>query len=129
MTTARLVPKPIVTAVNGACVGIGFIQMASCDIVFASSTAKFTTAFARRGLPAENSLSWMLPRMVGTVNAMDLLMSARVVLADEAKALGLVSKAVEPADLLPAALAYARDLAVNCSPASMALIKSQVLSD
>jgi enoyl-CoA hydratase/carnithine racemase len=129
MTTARLIPKPVIAAVNGACAGIGFIQMASCDIVFASSAAKFTTAFARRGLPAENSLSWLLPRLIGTANAMDLLLSARVVSASEAKEIGLVSKVVEPDDLLATVLAYARDLAVNCSPASMANIKQQILSD
>jgi len=129
MTTARLIPKPVIGAINGACAGIGFIQMASCDLVFASSTAKFTTAFARRGLPAENSLSWLLPRLVGTANAMDLLLSARVVLAAEAKQIGLVSKVVDPDELLPTALAYANDLACNCSPASMATIKRQVLSD
>jgi enoyl-CoA hydratase/carnithine racemase len=129
MTTARLIPKPIVAAVNGACAGIGFVQMASCDLVFASTTAKFTTAFARRGLPAENSLSWILPRLVGTANAMDLLMSARVVMADEAHSMGLVSRVVEPDELVPAALAYARDLAANCSPTAMAYIKRQVQMD
>jgi enoyl-CoA hydratase/carnithine racemase len=129
MTTARLVPKPVIGAINGACAGIGFIHLASCDVAFASTAAKFTTSFARRGLPAENSLSWMLPRLVGTSNAMDLLLSARVVLADEALELGLVSKVVEPDELLPTALAYARDLAANCSPVSMAHIKRQVLDD
>jgi len=129
MTTARLIPKPVIGAINGACAGIGFIQMASCDVVFASSAAKFTTAFARRGLPAENGLSWLLPRLVGTATAMDLLLSARVVAADEAKEIGLVRKVVEPHELLPTAIAYARDLAVNCSPGSMATIKRQVLAD
>ncbi len=129
MTTARLIPKPVIAAVNGACAGIGFIQMASADIVFASSAAKFTTAFSRRGLPAENSLSWLLPRLIGTANAMDLLLSARVVPASEAREIGLVSKVVEPDELVATALAYARDLAANCSPASMATIKHQVLAD
>lgn len=129
MTTARLIPKPIVAAVNGACAGIGFVQMASCDLVFASATAKFTTAFARRGLPAENSLSWILPRLIGTANALDLLMSARVIMADEARSMGLVSRVVEPDELVPAALAYAGDLAINCSPTAMAHIKRQVLAD
>lgn len=129
MTTARLIPKPIIVAVNGACAGIGFVQMASCDVVFASATAKFTTAFARRGLPAENSLSWILPRLIGTANAMDLLMSARVIMADEARSMGLVSRVVEPDELVPAALAYAGDLAINCSPSAMAHIKRQVLAD
>ncbi len=129
MTTARLVPKPVIGAINGACAGIGFIHLASCDVAFASTAAKFTTSFARRGLPAENSLSWILPRLVGTANAMDLLLSARVVLADEARDLGLVNKVYEPDDLVPAALTYARDLAMNCSPVSMAHIKRQVLDD
>jgi len=129
MTTARLIPKPIIAAVNGACAGIGFVQMASSDVVFASTTSKFTTSFARRGLPAENSLSWILPRLIGTANAMDLLLSGRVVLAEEAKEIGLVRALVQPDELLPTALAYARDLATNCSPASMAHIKQQVLTD
>lgn len=129
MTTARLVPKPVIGAINGACAGIGFVQMASYDLAFASTTAKFTTSFARRGLPAENALSWMLPRLVGTAVAMDLLLSARVVLADEALALGLVNRLVEPDELVPTTLAYARDMAANCSPASMAMIKRQVLDD
>ena len=129
MTTIRQIPKPVIGAINGACAGIGFVQLASFDLAFASSTAKFTTSFARRGLPAENSLSWMLPRLVGTANAMDLLLSARVIMADEAKEIGLVSRVVEPDDLVPTAMAYARDLAANCSPASMAHIKRQVLDD
>jgi enoyl-CoA hydratase/carnithine racemase len=129
MTTARLIPKPVIGAINGACAGIGFVQLASFDLAFASTGAKFTTSFARRGLPAENSLSWMLPRLVGTTNAMDLLLSARVVRAEEARELGLVSRVVEPGDLLDTALGYARDLATNCSPAAMAHIKRQVLDD
>jgi enoyl-CoA hydratase/carnithine racemase len=129
MTTARLIPKPVIAAINGACAGIGFVQMMSCDVTFASTTAKFTTSFARRGLPAENSLSWMLPRVVGTNAAMDLLLSARVVLADEAHHLGFVNRVVEPDQLLATALAYAHDLAANCSPTSIAVIKRQVLDD
>jgi enoyl-CoA hydratase/carnithine racemase len=124
-----LIPKPVIGAINGACAGIGFVQAASYDVVFASTAAKFTTSFARRGLPAENGLSWLLPRRIGTANAMDLLLSARVVLADEALAMGLVNRVCEPDELLPAALAYARELATNCSPASMAHIKRQVLDD
>jgi len=129
MTTALHVPKPIIGAINGACAGIGFIQMACCDIVFAADQAKFTTSFAKRGLPAENSLSWILPRQIGTRAAMDLLLSARVVLADEAHALGLVNRVVPADDLLPASLAYARDLATQCSPAALAHIKQQTLAD
>jgi enoyl-CoA hydratase/carnithine racemase len=129
MTTARLIPKPVIAAVNGAAAGIGFIQMCSCDLRFVSSTAKFTTSFARRGLPAENGISWILPRLVGTGVAMDLLLSARVVLADEALRIGLVNRVCEPDTLMIEVLAYARDLAVNCSPESMRNIKGQVNDD
>jgi enoyl-CoA hydratase/carnithine racemase len=125
----RHVPKPVIAAVNGACAGIGFIQAVACDMRFASTAAKFTSAFARRGLPAENSISWMLPRLIGTGKAMDLLLSARVVLADEALQMGLVDRVVEPDALLAEALAYAHDLAANCSPRAMATIKHQVLAD
>jgi enoyl-CoA hydratase/carnithine racemase len=129
MTTARFIPKPVIGAINGAAAGIGFIQAVCCDLRFASSSAKFTTAFARRGLAAENSISWLLPRIVGAANALDLLLSARLVTADEALGMGLVNRITEPDELLPAALGYARDLAVNCSPASMAAIKRQVMAD
>ena len=129
MNFPRHVPKPVIAAVNGACAGIGFIQAVCCDIRFASRASKFTTAFARRGLPAENSISWMLPRLVGTGNAMDLLLSGRVVLPDEALQLGLVNRVIDADELLPATLAYARDLAANCSPRAMAAMKQQVLTD
>ncbi len=129
MTLARMIPKPVIAAVNGAAAGIGFIQMLSCDLRFASSTAKMTTAFSRRGLPAENSISWMLPRLVGTGVAMDLLMSARVIDAAEAQQLGLVNRVCAPEDLLTTTMAYAKDMAANCSPGSLAAIKQQVLTD
>lgn len=129
MNFVRHVPKPVIAAVNGACAGIGLIQAVACDMRFASTASKFTSAFARRGLAAENSISWMLPRLIGTGNAMDLLLSARVVQPDEALRLGLVNRVVEPDELLPVTLAYARDIAANCSPAAMAAIKQQVLAD
>ena len=62
MTFALSVPKPVIAAINGACAGIGFIQAACADLRFGARGAKLTTAFARRGLPAENSISWLLPR-------------------------------------------------------------------
>jgi enoyl-CoA hydratase/carnithine racemase len=122
------VRKPLIAAINGACAGIGLIQALMCDVRFAAPSAKFTTAFARRGLLAEHGVAWLLPRVVGRENAADLLLSARVVDAREAYSLGLVSRVVDDGErLLDAALAYARDLAVNCSPLSMAMIKQQLL--
>lgn len=129
LTLVRRIPKPVISAINGACAGIGLIQAVASDLRFASTAAKFTAAFPRRGLPTENSLSWMLPRLVGTGNAMDLLLSGRVVAAEEAQSLGLVNRVVEPDRLLDTAIAYARDMAANCSPRSMAAAKQQVHAD
>jgi enoyl-CoA hydratase/carnithine racemase len=121
--------KPMIAAINGACAGIGLMQALHCDVRFASRTAKLTTAYARRGLPAEYGSSWLLPRLIGIERALDLLLSARVILADEAKEIGLVSRVCEPEDVLSAAQEYARDLAANCSPRSMAAIRRQVYGD
>jgi enoyl-CoA hydratase/carnithine racemase len=129
MTLATRIPKPIICAVNGAAAGIGVIQACACDLRFAAAGAKLTTAFARRGLPSEHGLSWLLTRLVGTGAAMDLLLSGRVVLAEEALALGLVDRVYPPDELLAATLAYAEDVAANCSPWSLATIKAQVYDD
>jgi enoyl-CoA hydratase/carnithine racemase len=123
------IPKPIIAAINGACAGIGLVQALMCDIRFAAAGAKLTTAFARRGLVAEHGISWVLPRLVGPARAMDLLLSGRVVRAEEAQAMGLVNRIFEPERLLEETLSYARELAVNCSPASMATMKRQVYAD
>jgi enoyl-CoA hydratase/carnithine racemase len=104
------------------------VQALMCDMRFAAAGAKLTTAFARRGLVAEHGISWILPRLVGPARALDLLLSARVVLAEEAQDLGLVNRVLAPDALLDETLAYARELAVNCSPASMATMKRQVYS-
>ncbi|HMD51288.1 MAG TPA: enoyl-CoA hydratase [Solirubrobacteraceae bacterium] len=123
------ISKPVIAAINGACAGIGLVQALMCDVRFASQGAKLTTAFARRGLVAEHGISWILPRLVGPARALDLLLSGRVVLAEEALALGLVNRVVAPEQLLDSTLAYGRELAVHCSPASMATMKCQVYTD
>jgi enoyl-CoA hydratase/carnithine racemase len=121
--------KPVIAAINGACAGIGLTQALMCDVRFAAAGAKFTTSFARRGLIAEYGISWILPRVVGWGVAMDLLLSGRVFLAEEAAALGLVNDVVAQEDLLPRAIAYAEDIAANCAPSSLAVIKQQVYAD
>jgi enoyl-CoA hydratase/carnithine racemase len=123
------IPKPIIAAINGPCAGIGLVQALMCDLRFAAKGAKLTTAFARRGLVAEHGISWILPRLVGPARALDLLLSGRVVLAEEALELGLVNRALAPESLIEETLAYARELAVQCSPASMAAMKRQVYAD
>jgi enoyl-CoA hydratase/carnithine racemase len=123
------IPKPTIAAINGACAGIGLVQALMCDVRFAADGAKLTTAFARRGLVAEHGISWLLPRLIGPARALDLLLSGRVVLAEEAQALGLVNRVSAPERLLEETLDYARELASKCSPASMASIKRQVYAD
>ncbi len=121
--------KPIIAAINGPCAGLGLVMALMCDLRFAAEEAKLTTAFVRRGLIAEHGISWILPRLVGPARALDLLLSGRVVLGPEAAELGLVNRAVPGEQLLGEALAYARELAAQCSPASMAVIKKQVYGD
>jgi enoyl-CoA hydratase/carnithine racemase len=120
------IPKPIIAAINGACAGIGLVQALMCDLRFAAAGVKLTTSFSRRGLIAEHGISWVLPRLVGAAQALDLLLSGRVVLAEEAREMGLVNRVVPAEELLTATLAYARDLAENASPTSMKVIKGQV---
>ncbi len=121
--------KPVVAAINGACVGIGLTHALMCDIRFAAAGAKFATAFTRRGLIAEYGITWILPRLAGWGATMDLLLSGRTFLAEEARELGLVNHVVPPEQLLDAAMAYATDIAENCSPASLAVIKAQTYRD
>ncbi len=120
------IAKPILAAVNGPAAGLGFVHMLYCDVRFASDRAKFGTAFVRRGLIAEHGVSWMLPRLVGLENALDLLFSGRMIDASEAIAMGLVSRVVPHDELIPAVRAYAKELATMCSPRSIAIMKQQV---
>lgn len=123
---ATKVPKPVIAAINGACAGIGFVHALMCDLRFAARGAKFSTAFARRGLVAEHGSAWLLPRMIGMHRAFDLLASGRKFDADEAYELGLLNGVSEPESLLDDVYRYARDLADNTSPTSVAAIKYQL---
>ncbi|BCO35150.1 enoyl-CoA hydratase [Mycobacterium heckeshornense] len=126
LTTLR---KPVIAAVNGSCVGIGFTLALMCDVRFAAAGAKFAASFARRGLIAEYGVSWILPRLTGWGVALDLLLSGRTFLAEEAAELGLVKEVVQPEALMARTLEYAEDIARHCSPASMAVIKRQAYGD
>ena len=129
VTFALTIPKPIIAAINGACAGLGLVHAMMCDLRFVAAEAKLTTAFARRGLVAEHGISWMLPRLVGPARALDLLLSGRVLPGEEAAALGLANQALPGEQLLEETLAYARMLARESSPASMARMKQQVYAD
>lgn len=124
---AQSVPKPVIACVNGAVAGGGFSQMMSCDIRFAAAGAPITTAFARRGLIAEWGVSWSLPRAIGMGNAMDMMLSARKMRAEEMLQAGVMQRVYPKDELLPATLAYARDIAQNVPPSSLAVIKAQLL--
>jgi enoyl-CoA hydratase/carnithine racemase len=118
--------KPIIAAVNGPAAGLGFIMAMYCDLRFASDQARFSTAFARRGLIAEHGISWMLPRLVGLANGLDLLFSARLIDASEALRMGLVSRVFPHQELLAGARAYAAELAALVSPRSLRVMKEQI---
>jgi enoyl-CoA hydratase/carnithine racemase len=129
MSYAYRIPKLTVAAINGACAGLGLVQALYLDVRFAAEGAKLTAAFPQRGLIAEYGSSWLLSRLVGPAVALDVLASSRIILGSEAAQLGLVNRALPAEDLLPEAVAYARHVARNCSPASVATIKWQVQED
>ncbi|WKN48442.1 enoyl-CoA hydratase/isomerase family protein [Nocardioides sp. Arc9.136] len=109
--------KPVVAAVQGAVAGAGLAVMLSCDLVVAETSTRFVSAYAGVGLTPDCGLSWLLPRAVGQQRALELLLTPRVLTADEAHAWGLVTevaadgtaggRAAEIAGRLAAGPAYA----------------------
>lgn len=120
------IKKPVIAAINGHAVGLGFILSLYCDLRFASSEARFGTAFARRGLIAEYGVAWILPRLIGPANALDLLLSARIIDAAEAQRMGLANRVFPAETFVQNVREYALDLVRSVSPRSMAVIKRQV---
>jgi len=121
--------KPVIAAVNGAAAGIGFALACFADLRFATPGAKFTTAHGKLGLPPEYGLSWILPRLVGLGRGLDLLLSSRVILAEEALEWGLVNQ-IHPADqLLDATLAYADALATSVSAGALTASRRMTYAD
>ncbi len=118
--------KPVIAAINGPCAGMAVPISLCCDLRFASDRAIFTTAFSRRGLVAEWGISWLLPRLVGPAHALDLLFSARRGVAAEAERIGLVNRVVPHDELMKFVREYAEDVAANCSPTSLRIMKRQV---
>src|SRR3984957_12277324 len=120
------VPKPIIAAINGPAVGLGFIVPLYCDFRFASEKARFSVIFSKRGLVAEYGLAWMLPRLVGVPNAVELMFTSKMVDAHEALRMGLVSRVLPEENFLEAVQAIARELAVTVSPRSLRVMKRQI---
>jgi enoyl-CoA hydratase/carnithine racemase len=118
--------KPVIAALNGATAGLGMIMALCADMRFASDRMIFTTAFAQRGLIAEHGVAWLLPRLVGPSNAIDLLLSARRVTAKEALGMNLVNRVYPQETFMDDVRTYARILTDTVSPHSMAVMKAQI---
>ena len=116
-------PVPVIAAVNGAAAGAGLSLAAACDIRLAARGAVFCAAFLRAGFTAcDLGSSWLLPRIVGTGRAHELMLTARRFDAAEALRIGLVTDVTEPESLLELALATAAQIRLN-PPLSVALSK------
>jgi enoyl-CoA hydratase/carnithine racemase len=120
------VPKPIIAAINGPAVGLGFIIPLYCDFRFASEKARFSVIFSKRGLVAEYGLAWMLPRIVGTGNAIELMFTSKMLDAAEALRMGLVTRVLPEENFLPAVQEIAREIAATVSPRSLRVMKRQI---
>ncbi len=120
------IPKPIIAAINGPCAGISLVLTLYCDMRIAAAGAKFTSAFVKRGLITEYGGAWLLPRIAGMANAMDVWLTGRVFDGNEAKELGVVNRVLPDEGFLEAAMEIAHDMANNNSPRSMRVIKNQV---
>lgn len=114
--------KPIVAAVNGAAIGAGLDLACMCDIRIASDRAKFGSTFVRVGLVPGDGGSYFLARIVGYPRALELILTARVIRADRALAIGLVSEVVPGTDVLSRAKEVAEEIATN-SPLAVSLAK------
>jgi enoyl-CoA hydratase/carnithine racemase len=121
--------KPVIAALNGAVAGMAVPIALCCDLRFMAEDAPLLTAFSHRGLIGEWGLAWLLPRLVGTGHALDLMFSSRRVSGTEAAAMGLVNRALPADQVLPAAVDYVKDLAAKASPTSLAIMKEQVYSE
>ncbi len=118
--------KPIICAINGAAVGIGATMSLAADIRLCSEKSKFGFVFARRGIVPEAASSWFLPRIVGMSQALEWMLTGRLFDAAEAKAGNLVKNVLPDAELMPAALALAHEIADNTSAVSVALIRQML---
>jgi enoyl-CoA hydratase/carnithine racemase len=118
--------KPVIAAINGPAVGLGLVIPLYCDLRWASENARFSTTFAQRGLIAEYGIAWMLPRIVGLPDAIDLLFSARTITASEALAMRLVNCVYPQEGFAATVHEHAAQLASSVSPRSLGVIKRQV---
>ncbi len=114
--------KPVIAAINGHAIGVGITFPMTCDLRIVAEDAKIQFAFVRRGMLPELGSHAIVPRVIGLARAADLLLSGRMITGREAAALGLASQALPQAEVLPAAIAQAREFRL-AAPASVALSK------
>ena len=119
---------PMIAAVNGACAGIAVALAAFCDLRFAVAGAKVTTATPRLGLPAEYGLSWILPRLIGATHAADVLLTGRVLRAEELGAMGFFND-VLPQPAFEARVAEYAAMLAAASPEAVSTAKRQLWGD
>jgi enoyl-CoA hydratase/carnithine racemase len=109
--SVRDLPCPTLAAINGAAIGAGLCVALACDVRIASSRAKLGLNFTRLGLHPGMGATWTLPRLVGPAHAAELLYASRILSGEQAAAIGLVNRAVEPEAVLPAARSMAAEFA------------------
>ena len=126
-TDTRLGPqqisKPVIAAINGHAVGIGITYPMLADIRIVSENAKIAFAFVRRGVLPELASHVTVAKVAGLSNAAELLLTGKTITGKEAAELGIASRALPQAEVLPAALEIARDIATYTAPASVAAAK------
>lgn len=124
----RSLPQPVIAAVNGPASGGGFALVLGSDIRLCSQSAKFNAAFIRIGLSAcDIGTSWLLPRLIGASRAQELMLTGRLINADEASRIGLVVESFPDDVLLDAAFAKADEIMMN-TPIGVALTKEGMWS-
>lgn len=120
--------KPVIAAVNGHAIGIGFTLTLHCDLRFMALDAKYGIVQVRRGVMPDAMSHWTLPRIAGFANAADILLTGRNFTGAEAKELGVASRVLPNDEVLPHALEVAHDMAVNTAPVSAAVAKKLLWS-
>jgi enoyl-CoA hydratase/carnithine racemase len=120
---AFAIRKPVIAAVNGHAIGLGFTMALQCDLRILAREGKYGVVQVRRGVMPDAYAHFTLPRIVGVSRAAELLLTGRKVDALEAERLGLASRVAPAAEVLPIALEIARDIAANTAPLSVAVTK------
>lgn len=120
---AFAIRKPVIAAVNGHAIGLGFTMALQCDLRILAREGKYGVVQVRRGVMPDAYAHFTLPRIIGVSRAADLLLTGRKIGAQEAEQLGIATRVVPAAEVLPTALAIARDIAQNTAPLSVAVTK------